>query len=795
VAPVLDADQLRSASHNNLINHLAGPFTGGAIDRTLSISGTGHVEISFEARFGIILAAPLAPLDRSGLKLTARLDGVNQDLPPLRFAPYTEAGAFLHLFQPPVVSPLSGISNPFGFTITLEAIAEDATPTPIAPADVAKTIDIRLLEGNLGRLLYLLGAEKQRIRSQSRELSAMRLLSRAHGDALDRYGADLAVPRFADRLRFDAAKKEIVTDTLMDANGNPIAEPDAAYRRRLTLYRPFLIPNRKNVLGMLNGAGGDADPNSGLLGGLGVKARFELHEEPNEFAVALRLISSPDDQARLNFISFIRTDYLIFPNDAPVGNGNHEHRFVSSNKRTEIENLRRELRTQFAFGDDMALAPMLAASLRTVGRVLHALGLQQQVTVKRAQSTNDGSRYELGLGVDIAPLSPQQLDDLGAKAKDLARPKATDPQNPTEIDEATESLIVSMHPKPSADDLDGNWLFERCGLRTVHRVDGNTLYLSHFPTFGLVIETSVPPAGTSAIPMAARYEAPGDPTINAALETALNSALASWAAAGEEPLTLLSDAAARPLWTQPFGAVPQAVLTILQAAGLPAIGDKATVLSQLQALPPELVRTLRLGPNLTQQIFVGQAQAADVLSRLREMLRVRGIVSVLPLITGLNEVLLIVSVIGLPGAGINLSDRRATGFRWYVVPIEGPGGTIKTIGSRTTYVSNGRTINAIVCVGYARRGLVDPYELRIELPDGENLNLLQYEFLMNLLERVYPIGVEVNTFSIRKDHVDLNEDGASEPLPPSISKTYRRFHRPRHRGESAVGLEPNQEGA
>ncbi len=70
------------------------------------------------------------------------------------------------------------------------------------------------------------------------------------------------------------------------------------------------------------------------------------------------------------------------------------------------------------------------------------------------------------------------------------------------------------------------------------------------------------------------------------------------------------------------------------------------------------------------------------------------------------------------------------------------------------------------------------------------LTLGQYEFLMNLVQRANPIGVEINTFAIRRRHVDLDGDGVANPLNPSAARTFRSFHRPRHAGSPAVPLQP-----
>src|SRR5438309_559562 len=83
-----------------------------------------------------------------------------------------------------------------------------------------------------------------------------------------------------------------------------------------------------------------------------------------------------------------------------------------------------------------------------------------------------------------------------------------------------------------------------------------------------------------------------------------------------------------------------------------------------------------------------------------------------------------------PQAGINLADRRSTGFRWYAAAVTGHGGRIGSTGSRSVFFPEGQGLTAVVVVGYLRTGLVDPYEYRVELPAGARLNLEQYEFLM-----------------------------------------------------------------
>lgn len=168
------------------------------------------------------------------------------------------------------------------------------------------------------------------------------------------------------------------------------------------------------------------------------------------------------------------------------------------------------------------------------------------------------------------------------------------------------------------------------------------------------------------------------------------------------------------------------------------------------------------------------------------MLRANGISAALPLVLAGGAVVLVVAVIGLPQSGVNLSGQPSTGFRWYDVPIDGPGGIIQTVGAQTTLLPTSEGLSALVAVGYARVGLTDPYEYRPELPDGVVLSPPQYELLMNLLELATPVGVRVNTYSIRKQHVDLNGDGQPDDLDPTVSRTYRKFRRRRHLGEFGV---------
>jgi hypothetical protein len=423
---------------------------------------------------------------------------------------------------------------------------------------------------------------------------------------------------------------------------------------------------------------------------------------------------------------------------------------------------------------------MLASALTRVGELRTALGVATPITLTRAQDNAGGSRYELGLGVDAEAMPAAQLTALGNAAAGIDLETVADPE--------LRALIAELEPRSAADDPDGAWLLEPCGLRTVFRVTGSTLYLSHLPTRGLAIDAPDTVAAGAVATLDARDAAPGDAASDATLAAALAGALAAWP--GPAPTTLTA-AAAQTAWA---AAAPRAAgdraLDVFAAAGVPAVADPRPAAQRLARLPGELVRTLRLAPAQSARVLGtgSPAAAATELAGQVSALRDHGIASVLPLVSGTN-VLLVVSVIGLPDAGVNLAARRGVSFRWFQVPIQGSGGELGGQASRTTFRPWDEGITAIVCAAYRRTGLVDPYEYSVELPDSELIGLGAYEFLMNLLDRSHPLGVQVNTWSLRQEHVDLAGAGAATPLSPHVSRTYRRFQRRRQRGTEAVPLE------
>jgi hypothetical protein len=739
----------------------------------------GHLVVNWTVRRPLVLAFLRQPLNTDAISLTVTLDrdGASVGLPSLRFAGYSEAGAALPLYSPDMAAGATTIPG-LAFTIGAERQPETGGAVAMPPAEWNKLIGFKVIEGNVGKLLFVMLQEKARLRRQAREVCAMRFLGRARRDALDRIGASLGVMRFQDDLAYDASKNEVISATLKDASGKPALESDVEYARRLALYEPFLLTSRSRLLEILNGPGDPGDPNSGLISGLGLTERFSASEQEDPFALAFRIVGLGGPGPRNNFLEYLANEILIWLPDTAVANTAHNARYLPKSERDRIANLRQRLRDAYDFPANAACAPRLADALDRLGRVLKALGFNKKLTIARAQDAVAGSRYELGLGLDLLALAAADLDDLVARVLDTHRAPTADAE--------AELLIASARTAPpvaAAKDPDGAWLLNTCGIATIHRLSANTLYLSHLPVRGLVIDGPVQAALGASTEFSAHFYPVEDPAINAALDAGIATAAAAWTAAGEpawKQLTPVEQAAA---WTAAHSQTANAApLEVFAAAGLPAITNPAAVVAELQKLPADMVATLMLDAALSSTIIAGTPAAIGALEMLVSSLRAAGISSALPFVTTANQVVVVVSVLGIPQVGVNLGNRRTSGFRWYVVPLGGQA-SAKALGGVTQLQASQTGAVALVCLGYVRQpGLADPYEVKIGLPASTLLSLKEYEFLMNTLELIYPIGVGIDTYAIRQEHVDLNGDGKAEPLKPSVFRTYRSFRKRRLRG-------------
>ena len=468
------ADLAGAASESHMIAHLTAPFAGGATATTVPIDGSGHAAVAWQARLPLLLACLRTDLDDVTLTLTGTVDG-GATLPTAVFAPYTETGASLPLYLP-TVTEQTALAQPFGVSFTA---TEDGAAVPTA--DIGTLFELTVLEGNTGRMLYVLAAEKQRMRRQGRELAAMRLLGHAHDDALDQLGAELGVGRFTDVIAYDPTSQQVVSLPRTDPGGR---EPDVEYRRRLALYKPLMQPTPRTLQTTLNGNADPVGANDGALNAIDstLTSRLSFIEAYSPFAVGVKLVATGQTQSFTNFLRYLRTALLVWPLSSAAGNDAHASRLLSTAGRAADEALRTRLRQAFTYTGDatneVAFAPGLAAALDRVGRCRTALGAAGTWTLTRGQADDGGSRYELGLGADLTV--PADLDALATAAADPNRAPSAD----TEI----EALIRTLAPQPAASDPEGKWLLNPCGLQTVQRVDVSTLYVSHTPEFGVVID-------------------------------------------------------------------------------------------------------------------------------------------------------------------------------------------------------------------------------------------------------------------------------------------------------------------
>src|SRR4051812_30369317 len=147
----LDADRHRSASHRNMIEHLTAPLQAGAIDSPVAIDAGGNIAVTWRARLAVLIVAPLTSLGTAGLLVTAPLPG--GETVDLEFAPFTESGAFLAVFEPPVDA--LGLAAPFTVKLgSLREVSSTGTVTRLTLAEIANRLEARVLEGNLGRIAY-----------------------------------------------------------------------------------------------------------------------------------------------------------------------------------------------------------------------------------------------------------------------------------------------------------------------------------------------------------------------------------------------------------------------------------------------------------------------------------------------------------------------------------------------------------------------------------------------------------------------------------------------------------------
>ncbi len=723
------ADSFRSDALGNMTAHLAGPLAAGARESSIALDAGGAGAIAETTRHPLLLV--VLTVDLGDEERTVDVIVAGGAAVRLRFAAYSERGAALAI-------PLAAADPPMAIKV--------------APHD---DIELRLVDGVLGRLLYTQAAEKARLRRVAREIAARGRLAAARAEGLDRLGVELRVPRFRATLSWSAAENQIVA--------TPGDEPDASYRDRLALYRPQVRPTRTEFDAAL----------PDLMARVDYTGDFAITESDTELAIAIRVVSPPNDARRLAHLAYLRRQFLL-PVDATELPAN---RLVSVAERTRARDLLVRLKASTIWPAGAHVAPSIAAALDRAARCATALGASGKIEITKAQRDDGGSRYELGIGVDVKAFSStaaqQMTNNLRAR---------TFTGNPTP---ETLLLLSKMTPEDASRDDAARWLFRGCGLRTAQAIGGGTLFLSHLPIHGATLDMTA--TGTT-LELTAMLRAEGAGTVDANLASTLSTAVTNPSDWATSPLSSIAGA------TPP----PAPALTLFTAAGLttptaaPAI---ATVIAGLNALPPELLAVLRGSATISAGILAGNAAGASALQSVIDRLRASGAVSILPLVAG-GAVFLVVGMIDLPGNATVINRRRAQ-FRWMAVPLEADQriGTLDhPQGARNRYLfggaANASQVAAIIAVTPTRplpRDLnqrVEPYTVAVELADQQQplLSFAQYEYLMNLLDRWCPLGITVDTFRLRTHGVDLDGDGAADLMSFRLQHTFRPF-----RGRRALG--------
>jgi hypothetical protein len=739
---VVDPDVLGGDVLAAMAGHIVGPLLGGVAGDAIVLDDHGAATVATAVRSALVVVVLQQDLAAAPCNVDAKVAGGAAIR--LMFAPYSPRGAALAVAVP-------AQTKAWSVTVTISGVS------------AAPTVKVRWIDGVLARVLYVIGSEKVRIRTAARAIATSRLLTNATGDTLDRLGAELGVGRFRTALTWDATSHQMAA--------SPTTEADEPYRERLRIYRPIVRPNRPGLDSVL------AADVGGLLSASGYRGRITAAESDTDLAIAIRIVSPPNDNQRLAYLAYLRNMFLL-PLDATDLPAT---RPVSLGERARAHALLARLKTEAKWPVGAFVATPIAVAVDRMARCIAALGVTATISITKAQTDAGESRYELGLGIDVTRFDAATLTTLVAAAG--ARKVTGNP--PADI----RAVLAALAPQPAASDPDARWLWEACGMRTVHQLATGATFLSHLPMHGAQLTIT---HGTTALRLDATLAASGDPSPsqNAQLASTIATAAAA-APASAQPWTVTAAAATL---TAIAGATPAdaSLAAVCAAQGLrtPATaGTVAAALTGLAALPVDQWAGLRLDATTATALLAGQPAGATSLADIVGRLRRAGAMSVLPIVAGSN-VYLLIGATDLPSAA-TLSNRR-TQWRWLAVPL----GADNRIGSlddtvaasnHYTYAGSGTTsqVAAVIAVTPTRvepvdlANRIDPYTVAIDAAGQPPLSFLQYEYLMNLVERWCPLGITIDTSRIRAGHVDLNGDGVPDLVDQTLQHSFRPFHGPR----------------
>jgi len=756
---------------------LTVPYAAGMRQETVPLSD-GKVTVPGPRREPVVLARLRRPLADEALVVRATVEG--SGVLQVLFAPYSAEGTLLPLFRPQLATGSDGTGD-ISLAVTVHRVLGaqrlqllPATGAALSGVEAAGLIEAVVLEGRFARLLYVGTLGSQRAIRAAREIQAARHLDLAHSRALDDLGLTLGVPR---RL----------ADT---------AEPDDRYRSRMAIYDSWRLPTPAGLADALNGPGAEGDKNAGLPAAFGIAHRFRLVEQTNDLAIATKLVAvgGPQTGAELEKFHEALRDAILLDLERVTSP------LIPAARRTRLESVRTTIRSETTRPTGAQrprrMAPLVAITLDRAVRLMRALGMDGDILLNRAYDPAGASRYELGLGVDLGGLTATRLermaDGVGHLAADAGQRELA-------------SLARSLTPRSPADDPLGRWLFEPCGFRTVHPLSAGEVHLSPLPTFGQVVEgPDMLNLKEQGIYQARRLGETG--AASGIHVQAQQAAVATAAAFSDEGLGPVP-----PMLTP--AELATALEDLAAAAAAPAVpGDldeavaSGIVTADSKGLATQMRSTMNLDQVVAFALVPGDLAALGTGAKLRDALvgrldaiGVAGFYTSRGIWDG-TRLLLLASISQLPGANAKTGEPPPASFRWYRTRVPAPRlgvpdpvRLLQARGGRVLVQGATRGVGLVVCVSYARQGLADPFEVRVELAEPDALlDLEQYGFVMNLLEHLHPLGVEINTFDIRRRHVDADGDGVPEFLTSRASRSYHQY---RHRRPFGSGRGREQRGS
>jgi len=756
----IDKYQADSLAHQRAVS--AGPLRASLQHDALEIDNQARITLPQGSYAPMIQLAPLQDLDDTEIQLTIRriLPFPATGLDPAQFAAFSEAGSFLTVFVPPT-DEHDRTTLQYRLQLSMKVDGRS-----VARAQINTVIQARLTQGRYAKLLHIMQAETPRIRRLSRSLMAQRQIRYAKGFMLDRIGRELSVPRFEKDLRFRRGEF-LVTNNV---------ETDAAYRRRLEMFRRFVMPTRGFVDRTLNGANGQA----GLLQKAGAPTGFEILESDNPFMSGMQIISCADTTAkaetqRNRFLTYIRDTKLL----DPLRNVRRNWQLPSRHRQAENE-LRERLRDRLDIqnNDKAHMAPYLARAFDRLAQALDHLGIVEKPMLFRAFDPQGGHRFELGLGAEIKKLSASTINQLRNRIN--AGPPALSGRN--DID----SLLIGLG-EADLTDPSGSWLFKAAGFRTFEFMTASRIFVSHVSLGNVTLDmkpaVTLEMAGQGVEVAATLKTRTGNN--DAALQHALRGGpgglspdLRFWTALNATQTNQTIEALVDP------GLPGQ---ESLDKVGLSVPADMAVFPVSLSHYPRHQFAILRINSAMATNLRNNVPAAYEKVEELSQLFGANGASSLALLGSG-AELVLIVGATGLPQTGTNIGPRRSSDFFWNVNTVSGGEAVIKGTGSRALFKTKTPGVYVVNVLAYSRIGLTDPFAWDVRLPRGAVLNFEQYELFMNYLSRLFPIGVEINTWDIRRNNVAFEGDDPV-PLSPKLSRSFRPFHRYRFAG---TGDAPNQ---